>query len=89
MTTQVGTDILRTDLNEDWRLIGGVFFGNVYGRAHTNSLLTARSKVVGFGGGAYLTLFNGNSPDDGFYTCLLYTSPRPRDGLLSRMPSSA
>ena len=21
--------------------------------------------------------------------CLLYTSPRPRDGLLSRMPSSA
>ena len=26
-----------------------------------------------------------NSP----YACLLYTSPSPRDGLLSRMPSSA
>ena len=26
---------------------------------------------------------------DEFYTCLLYTSPSPRDGLLSRMPSSA
>ena len=25
----------------------------------------------------------------GSYTCLLYTSPSPRDGLLSRMPSSA
>ena len=25
----------------------------------------------------------------GPYTCLLYTSPSPRDGLLSRMPSSA
>ena len=25
----------------------------------------------------------------GFATCLLYTSPSPRDGLLSRMPSSA
>ena len=25
----------------------------------------------------------------GFITCLLYTSPSPRDGLLSRMPSSA
>ena len=25
----------------------------------------------------------------GFWTCLLYTSPSPRDGLLSRMPSSA
>ena len=70
MTTQVGTDLLRTDLNEDWRLIGGVFFGNVYGKAHTSSLLKARSKVVGFGGGAYLTLFSGSSPDDGFYTDL-------------------
>ena len=26
---------------------------------------------------------------DGPLTCLLYTSPSPRDGLLSRMPSSA
>ena len=25
----------------------------------------------------------------GLHTCLLYTSPSPRDGLLSRMPSSA
>ena len=31
-------------------------------------------------------------PDDNpktIYGCLLYTSPSPRDGLLSRMPSSA
>ena len=26
---------------------------------------------------------------DEAYNCLLYTSPSPRDGLLSRMPSSA
>ena len=26
---------------------------------------------------------------DSLYVCLLYTSPSPRDGLLSRMPSSA
>ena len=26
---------------------------------------------------------------DGIYTCLLYTSPSPRDATLSRMPSSA
>ena len=26
---------------------------------------------------------------NGVFTCLLYTSPSPRDGLLSRMPSSA
>ena len=29
------------------------------------------------------------SPDNPRYYCLLYTSPSPRDGLLSRMPSSA
>ena len=27
--------------------------------------------------------------DEGLIACLLYTSPSPRDGLLSRMPSSA
>ena len=27
--------------------------------------------------------------DSDTYACLLYTSPSPRDGLLSRMPSSA
>ena len=31
----------------------------------------------------------GISHDDPSITCLLYTSPSPRDGLLSRMPSSA
>ena len=28
-------------------------------------------------------------PEHKFISCLLYTSPSPRDGLLSRMPSSA
>ena len=32
------------------------------------------------------TVFEKDHP---FQTCLLYTSPSPRDGLLSRMPSSA
>ena len=31
----------------------------------------------------------GGSLDELFTICLLYTSPSPRDGLLSRMPSSA
>ena len=29
------------------------------------------------------------SPNAGFNTCLLYTSPSPRDRYISRMPSSA
>ena len=32
---------------------------------------------------------SGNISSVGSDTCLLYTSPSPRDGLLSRMPSSA
>ena len=31
----------------------------------------------------------GNQEINKFEGCLLYTSPSPRDGLLSRMPSSA
>ena len=31
----------------------------------------------------------GNFTSQQWYSCLLYTSPSPRDGLLSRMPSSA
>ena len=33
--------------------------------------------------------FTINTPNNTKYVCLLYTSPSPRDGLLSRMPSSA
>ena len=37
---------------------------------------------------AYSDQFGGTSTRN-FNICLLYTSPSPRDGLLSRMPSSA
>ena len=35
------------------------------------------------------TTKNYAATDAGYSICLLYTSPSPRDGLLSRMPSSA
>ena len=35
------------------------------------------------------SLGNIEATCDGCMSCLLYTSPSPRDGLLSRMPSSA
>ena len=37
----------------------------------------------------HLKKINPDILQDLTYTCLLYTSPSPRDGLLSRMPSSA
>ena len=36
-----------------------------------------------------LSAYNPLIPDGHNWNCLLYTSPSPRDGLLSRMPSSA
>ena len=43
--------------------------------------LVVTAVSVGFGVGINVLI--------AFYICLLYTSPSPRDGLLSRMPSSA
>ena len=40
-------------------------------------------------GGAFSLFTQGMTLKGLMYTCLLYTSPSPRDGLLSRMPSSA
>ena len=37
----------------------------------------------------YLGTCDGNMQEGSLRACLLYTSPSPRDGLLSRMPSSA
>ena len=47
-----------------------------------------------YDGSAWTEVADLNSAREGLgaagtYTCLLYTSPSPRDGLLSRMPSSA
>ena len=39
--------------------------------------------------GAYTAVDKAESEPELAHACLLYTSPSPRDGLLSRMPSSA
>ena len=50
----------------------------------------AISGSEGKAGGIKLWLYNPHQRAAGEHlTCLLYTSPSPRDGLLSRMPSSA
>ena len=46
--------------------------------------------VVGrFAGSTALAAVGSNGALINLLVCLLYTSPSPRDGLLSRMPSSA
>ena len=74
-------------------LQGGVTFQNSdveIGEPGTNIGLHLNANIVGL---SSLT-FDGSTRKDGrtlvlSAACLLYTSPSPRDGLLSRMPSSA
>ena len=54
--------------------------------------VTCVMKLIRTAVGAFSKLFTRKDQDDEnekLNTCLLYTSPSPRDGLLSRMPSSA
>ena len=48
---------------------------------HIEGLKVITPQVFGDARGYFMETYN--------YNCLLYTSPSPRDGLLSRMPSSA
>ena len=76
------------------RPVESIFFGG-----GTPSLLTAEGldyllgkirAVVKLEPSAEITLeANPGTVEQQRFTCLLYTSPSPRDGLLSRMPSSA
>ena len=57
---------------------------NIISGSVGNSFDAFPESVVNISGGAVGSSFNAFSG-----SCLLYTSPSPRDGLLSRMPSSA
>ena len=83
-----------TDLNEKLVERGGIkdFFDDLGARARGVARIIGQLKDVVFG------LFTDFDPSkfetlgglfDRLKDCLLYTSPSPRDGLLSRMPSSA
>ena len=59
---------------------------NADGNLNLSGIVTASSFK---GDGSGLTGVVQSDTPLGNSTCLLYTSPSPRDGLLSRMPSSA
>ena len=57
-------------------------FSRVFSAENSQMRVTEESTLA-----AWVKVVEGTFPD--FKSCLLYTSPSPRDGLLSRMPSSA
>ena len=60
------------------------FFSNTSVLVVKSSILSSRLCAI-----TGNIVFNSKFPFDEEKVCLLYTSPSPRDGLLSRMPSSA
>src|SRR5665647_3616980 len=64
---------------------------NIQSDPKINELLkqeAVQSKKNGTIGGFRLQIYFGSGEKAHTEACLLYTSPSPRDGLLSRMPSS-
>ena len=72
--------------------LGKLSIGNTYPNPSVGCCIVLDDKIIGEGytskaGGNHAEVNAINSVED--KSCLLYTSPSPRDGLLSRMPSSA
>ena len=53
------------------------------------SISNNQKLILAHGANTGIFLIDSNAPENNSHICLLYTSPSPRDGLLSRMPSSA
>ena len=67
--------------------LGGNALGNTLPEQMVTVKTTAKALCDLIEEGHQVVVVHGNGPQVGI--CLLYTSPSPRDGLLSRMPSSA
>ena len=87
---------LITGSNADWQLNGNTEFEKMV-KAEFNTIWYSRQRRFGqlvgrFKTGVAIPFGTDNTISyikQFFVGCLLYTSPSPRDGLLSRMPSSA
>ena len=76
-----------------WHIIPALHAGNTvvvkpspYTPVATSRFVEIANRVLPKG---VLNLVHGDTEVGSILSCLLYTSPSPRDGLLSRMPSSA
>ena len=98
-------EIVKTKIAVWYILLGGIMFAIVLAQNVNADEIKFQSKSPSFSGigqsAHYLTVESQEytrkeqlradlkALEDQRKSCLLYTSPSPRDGLLSRMPSSA
>ena len=74
-----------TNTNITYTFSGGKVtgsYGDATAKKHADTLFTSQDETDGLG-------TEGDVRSEGLKTCLLYTSPSPRDKRQSRMPSSA
>ena len=84
------TTVDLTDIGLSFILIICNFQSYLAGKGLVHRDLAARNILVAHGKKLKIADFGlMRELHHGMYDCLLYTSPSPRDGLLSRMPSSA
>ena len=80
---------LSAPLQFAWLLLPPAFLFAFVWLVFRYGLLYRRLGPVGRRGMPVFTIYRNIHGSYDVYSCLLYTSPSPRDGLLSRMPSSA
>ena len=79
-----GTGSWGDSWQSNYNTIGGNYLRIQYHYPESDDMLPQQKNYIK----SYIDSFE-HSLNAYFFTCLLYTSPSPRDGLLSRMPSSA
>ena len=86
---EVTTKVIGIQLYEEGMRLNGEWFDNKSDLTEDYSLersyVKSKDNITGVRNFSTNALIEGRM----IHTCLLYTSPSPRDGLLSRMPSSA
>ena len=80
----VGKDIYLVGVDALAEAVQDVLDGNMTGTVLNDDVGQATAAAE-----ATKLYVEGSKVEQYYWVCLLYTSPSPRDGLLSRMPSSA
>lgn len=83
---QIGSDLVRGSINDDWKYNLGIFAGGLYSRSDSKALSRVKGRVDGYTLGIYGTLYSGNSPDDGFYVDTWLTYGRYDNQIFGNTP---
>ena len=89
LTTAGNDDIFVAKMNSTGHWLWAVQAGGTYDDQGMDLAIDSSGDVFVTGKFQTTAQFGSDSMTAGPTSCLLYTSPSPRDGLLSRMPSSA